>query len=317
LEPLREVVSIIVVARSGKRVSCFWKRLRNFLHGVSPRLMESTSLETPSMIGPSPIQNVLLARRLHGPAPGETFTATSLPGHLLHFVLSGRVRQQCNGREANLEPGVVLWYHEDEWVEGVVLEGPWTYYSINFIAPTLPPPAYESRLFSPAPAGIAEYFAAIVEAWHNDPLSPDVRVFVVHSNLLRVLQLLAEATTGTQQSTLDSTSHHSSQLWWEIETRVRRDLSRPVSLPQLEEWSSCSAATVARACQMAVGQSPMRRVKQIRMSFARGLVLRSSLSFSEIAGRVGYPRVHEFSRDYKSAFGRSPSQERKSFNGQI
>jgi AraC-like DNA-binding protein len=289
---------------------------RRFCMKARSDLMESTS-NSSSMIGPSPIQNILLARRLLGPSQGEAFTATSLPGHLLHFVLSGRVRQQCNGRTYELEPGAVLWYHEDEWVEGIVLQGPWTYYSINFIAPTLPPPAYEARLYSPAPEEIEECFAAVVASWQSDSLSPNARLFAVHSHLLRVLQLLSSASLIAAQETFDATSNDSSQLWWKLETRARRDLSQTIGLPQLEEWAGCSAATVARASQAAVGLSPMRRIKQIRLSFARGLVLRSQLSFSEIAVRVGYPRVHEFSRDYKSWFGVSPSQERKTFNGEI
>jgi transcriptional regulator GlxA family with amidase domain len=114
--------------------------------------------------------------------------------------------------------------------------------------------------------------------------------------------------------TFEATANDSSQLWWKLETRARRDLSQAIGLSQLEEWGGCSAATVARASQIAVGLSPMRRIKQIRLSFARGLVLRSQLSCSEIGARAGYPRVHEFSRDYKSWFGLSPSQERKKFS---
>jgi transcriptional regulator GlxA family with amidase domain len=54
----------------------------------------------------------------------------------------------------------------------------------------------------------------------------------------------------------------------------------------------------------------MKRLKQIRLSLARGLVQHSDLNMTEISQRVGYARVHEFSRDYRKAHGRPPTAER-------
>jgi AraC-like DNA-binding protein len=260
-------------------------------------------------LGASPIQSILLATRIFRPEPNWSFTASSLPGHLLHCVLAGRVRQKCNGRTYDLKSGDVLWYHEDEWVEGTVLESPWDFYSVNFIAPSLPPPADDARLFSPAPPRAEEYFAALHEAWHDETLAAGARLFRVHAQLLLLLDVLTAACEGAQ--VLGPPGDGSAQLWWQLETAVRRDLSTPIGLKQLEEWSGCSAATIARACQLAVRTSPMRRIKQIRLSFAQGLVRLSDLTFSQIAARIGYHRVHEFSRDYRHAFGVSPSTDRK------
>lgn len=72
-----------------------------------------------------------------------------------------------------------------------------------------------------------------------------------------------------------------------------------------------SVATIARSSQAAVGLPPMKRLKQIRMSLARGLVIRSDLLFKQVAAQVGYERVHEFSRDYRLAFGMSPRRHRQ------
>jgi AraC family transcriptional regulator len=67
-----------------------------------------------------------------------------------------------------------------------------------------------------------------------------------------------------------------------------------------------------RACRLAVGVSPMKRVKEIRLSYARGLVLYSQLPMTEIAMRVGYSRVQELSRDYHRRYGLTPSEDRQS-----
>ena len=273
--------------------------------------MSDESIIAPA-IGASPITNILLAKRIVRQAPDYIFTATSLPGHLLHFVLKGRVRQSCNGRSYELEPGKVLWYHEDEWVEGEVLEAPWEFYSINFIAPMLVPPCEAARLSTPNALRTEQFFATAVEAWHDRTLSPMARSFRVHAALLGILEILL----GVAQSVNHEPAAPGNALWWEIETRVRQNLEQPLDLRQLEQWSHCSSATIARASQAAVGESPMRRIKRIRLSFAQGLVVRSQLTFSEIASRIGYPRVHEFSRDYKRWFGVTPTEERRKFTAE-
>lgn len=104
------------------------------------------------------------------------------------------------------------------------------------------------------------------------------------------------------------------RLWWEIETRVRQKLEQPVTLKTIEEWTRRSAATIARSCEYAVGVPPMKRVKQIRMSLARGLVRTSDLSSKDIARRLGYERVHEFSHDYHKHHGLAASEERAASN---
>jgi transcriptional regulator GlxA family with amidase domain len=67
---------------------------------------------------------------------------------------------------------------------------------------------------------------------------------------------------------------------------------------------------VAGACRYAVGLPPLKRIKQIRFSLARGLLQRSALSVKEIAAETGYPRVHEFLRDYRKHFGHPPTAGR-------
>lgn len=257
----------------------------------------------PQALGPTSIEGILAVEQFNGPPLGEPFVANSLPGHLLHYVLEGAVRQQCNGRTYELCPGSVLWYHEDEWVEGATLKAPWRFYSINFIAPSMPPPPYEARLFSPSGVQMRQNFDAMFAVWNDATLGVNERSFRVHALLLQILAgLSATMHTGLLGGA-------EANLWWQLELQVRRDLARPVNLRQLEIWAGCSAATVARAAQAAVGQSPMRRIKEIRLSFARGLVQRSGLTFSQIAGQIGYPRVQEFSRDYKAFFGAPPSSD--------
>jgi transcriptional regulator GlxA family with amidase domain len=59
-----------------------------------------------------------------------------------------------------------------------------------------------------------------------------------------------------------------------------------------------------------VGTSPARYAKQLRLERARDLLEAGSLSVKEIAGVVGFTDVSHFVRDFRMAFGASPSEFR-------
>lgn len=251
--------------------------------------------------GASPVESIRLVDRLCYQKSTRSFQATSLPGHLLHLVLSGEVEQTCNGRRQYLKPGSVVWYHEDEWVEGRVIRAPWVYYTVNFSAPTLPPPDFEVRLI-PDQSDLEDTFAALHADWQNPPsLHRDFQCQA------RLLQLLASINPRISQH---SSVTPNGRLWWEVESWARQQIDRAITLAELCDQFHRSANTLARACHDAVGLTPMKRLKQIRLSLARGLVHYSELTMSEIAERVGYARVHEFSRDYRKAYQVPPSRDR-------
>lgn len=255
---------------------------------------------SPVAVGPSPVESIRLVERYTRAKDGFKFTATSLPGHLIHLVVAGEVEQTCNGRRQRLSPGCVVWYHEDEWVEGRVLQAPWIYYSVNFAAPTLPPPDFAQRL-QPGLERLQERFAALHAAWQE--AESGERAWRCQSHLLALLAEIGAHPGGPAGSP-------AGKLWWEIEAWARQRIDHAVTLGEICAEFGRSANTVARACQETVGQAPMKRLKQIRLSLARGLVCYSDQNMTEIALRVGYARVHEFSRDYRKAYGVPPTAER-------
>jgi AraC-like DNA-binding protein len=256
-----------------------------------------------SSSGASPVESIRLVDRLRYSKASRPFQATSLPGHLLHLVLTGEVEQICNGRRQHLTPGSVVWYHEDEWVEGHVIQSPWTYYTVNFSAPTLAPPDFDARLI-PDQQHLKPTFSKLHETWQQPPSRQ--RDFLCQAHLLRLIAAI-NPDIGQQP-----TETPNGRLWWEVETWARQHIERAVTLHDLCQQFRRSANTLARACQEAVGMTPMKRLKQIRLSLARGLVYHAELSMSEIAIRIGYSRVHEFSRDYRKVYGLPPSHDRNS-----
>jgi len=249
------------------------------------------------------IESVVLVDKLTRPNPGR-YVGTTLPGHLIHVVTEGHVLQEISGRQYRLGPGSAVWYHEDETVFGQIVEAPWTFYTASFHARRLAPPPYERRVW-PAPPGAARRFEDLLNAWRDERDSS-------LSRHLRVLARLADLLLDLLPSDLRSQgSDTRTDLWWDIEARLREDLSRPIDMHLLEKLSGRSQRSIIRACHLAVGMAPMKRVKKLRLSYARGLILYSNLALTEIAFRVGYARVQELSRDYRRQFEVTPTEDRQ------
>ncbi len=255
----------------------------------------------PSIEGPT-IQRVVLVDQLFRPEI-KNFESYSLPGQTIQLMVSGRVRQEVEGRKQDYEPGAAIWYNENELVRTEMLEAPWDYYTVNFFAPTIVPPSYEHRL-KHVGEEVFEIFDCLLQAWRDVSDGPMLRHIRTHAALLNLIAVLLPEPGSPYRMDPDT------ELWWDLESKIRADLSRPLDLNLIQKLTRRSLRTIIRSCHCAVGLAPMQRVKQLRLSMAHGLVLYSDLPFVEIARQVGYGRGQEFSRDYRKGFGITPSENR-------
>jgi AraC-like DNA-binding protein len=259
--------------------------------------------DQPSLLGGSIISGVALVDLITRPEKGP-YQAVSLPGHLIHVVVRGQVEQQAAGMREDIKAGDAVWYFENEEVRGRIVEAPWTFYTINFFSPTLSPPPFGQRVRLASRETI-DRVERLLTHWRDDVAPPALRHLRVHALLLQIiLDLLPDANSAYRT---DSTT----QLWWEIEAKLRRDLSAPINMQYLGQLCRRSPQTITRACFRAVGTSPLKRVKELRLSYAQGLVQLSQQTMTEIAFKTGYQRVQEFSRDYHKHYGITPSEDRK------
>jgi AraC-like DNA-binding protein len=259
------------------------------------------SIPIPPLEG-SIVQTVVLVDRITRSQTGH-FQSTSLPGHLLHYVSEGEVKQTVCGQMQYLRPGNVVWYGENDPIQGHVLRTPWTFFTVNFLAPRLPPPPYEERVW-PVGRRVPEMFQTLWESWEDEESPPAIRHLRVFKLLMELLIEVLPARLQMHRSSLPT------KLWWEIEAKIREDLSQPFCLESLEKISHRSRIAITQACKLATGVSPMKRLKELRLSYARSLVLYSKMSMTEIACWAGYGRAQEFSRDYHRHFGASPKRDR-------
>jgi AraC-like DNA-binding protein len=280
--------------------------MSRFLSHLLFRNVADFSMSPPDSIHPlhgAVITDVVLVDRIERRSTGS-FRSESLPGHLVHVVVGGEVRQQSGGVIQDFGAGHAIWYWENEPVQGTVLRAPWEFFTVNFLAPTLPPPPLDQRVRKVGAQTIRRT-EELLSAWRDAALAPMVRHLRVHALLLQIIADLLPAEARAQR--IDRPA----SIWWEVEAKLRIRLAEPIDLAEIARLAACSQSRIIRACHLATGMPPMKRLKQLRLGYARGLVRLSDLSMSEIAFRIAYTRVHEFSRDYRKHFGLTPTEDRR------
>jgi AraC-like DNA-binding protein len=264
------------------------------------------------MDSPQPIMGLIRGILLVDEISRETatsFRAQSLPGHLIHVVVSGEVEQYAEGRPAVLREGDAVWYHESEPVRGRIVRAPWRFITINFEAPELAPPPDQNRVI-PAGPGALQAGRTLLALWHDDTLPPLLRQLRAMAALLRLIEEIHPLQDFDPAAPVYPTNAR--QRWWDVEKQLRALLEEPLPLEKIAAMAQMSERTVIRACQAATGMTPTRRLRELRMAYATSLIQHTALPITEIALRVGFSRVQEFSRDFRKRTGMTPLECRKS-----
>lgn len=253
------------------------------------------------MLG-APVEQLVLVDEMERNQIGP-FKSQSLPGHLVHIVTAGRVSQWSEGRAETFGPGSVVWYHDNELIRGKILRAPWRFITINFHG-TLLPPRDDCRVLR-AGADAVRLGQRLLALWRNGAQSPLDRQLSCYHTLLELLQTILRNSGDQTQP------QPGAQTWWRIEKRLRARLDERYTLSTMHRLSGLSVRTIVRVCRAATGQPPMKRLRELRLEYAHGLLQHSDLPITEIAMRIGYARPQEFSRDYRRRFGVSPRQDRR------
>lgn len=249
---------------------------------------------------PVSVKNVSGVWRLRIPS-GATTTTFSPPGHLLHFLVAGSYEVEIGSKRFTVSAGDVIYY---DGVEEVTAENSGEsviFYSVSFQAPELRVSRIGSCVFRKM-AELEEAFGRMYQDFNTPELPGKLRMI---SGLFAVLgALAARAGEGGLQEGCG--------VWSHAERIIRDRHDWRISIPELCDELKVSASRLHRSCRRNCGVSPGKRIFQLRMEEARGLLRFTDLAVSDIAEELGYARLHDFSRDATKYFGHSASVERGS-----
>lgn len=239
----------------------------------------------------------------------SSFNSQSLPGHLIHVVVSGTVAQQAEGRHEEFREGNAVWYHENEPVRGRIVRAPWRFITVNFDAPDLAPPPDLRRVLPVGPRTL-QLAKRLLDFWRDQTMPPLQRQLRSMATLLELIVEIHPADAPDAAAPVYPANAR--DRWWRAEKELRTLLEEPLPLDRIAAVAGMSGRTVVRACKAATGMSPGQRIRELRMAYATSLLQHTELPVTEVALRVGFSRVQEFSRDFKKRTGRTPSAMRES-----
>jgi transcriptional regulator GlxA family with amidase domain len=90
-----------------------------------------------------------------------------------------------------------------------------------------------------------------------------------------------------------------------------RDLPNPICLRRIAKKINLSLSRFQHVFAQSTGVSPARYLKKMRLAQARYLLENSLLTVKQVAAAVGVNDLSHFTRDYRAAYGESPSESRR------
>jgi len=105
-----------------------------------------------------------------------------------------------------------------------------------------------------------------------------------------------------------ATTGHFSQIARALR-RIHSDYDKHIDVDSLSNESGMSVPTFHRHFKAVTRSTPIQYLKATRLHQARLLMIRTGATVAAASATVGYESPSQFSREFKRAFGRSPTEE--------
>ncbi|WP_438347475.1 AraC family transcriptional regulator [Paenibacillus sp. FA6] len=232
--------------------------------------------------------------------------------HLVHYVVSGKGRFRCLGKDYELGPGDHFFIYPGELVRYESDEiDPWHYRWIGFkgvmadqllslqdISPHSP------TLHTKRSRNIATLFHNVYRVLHAGDAASDLRA----EGYLRLL--LAEWVKHNDAVPARSGSEHPTQ--HQVEHAIRwlnLQYSKPITIAEMAHSLGYHRTYLSKIFKQQTSLSPISYLQNIRMERAK-VLLQERLTIEQIASSVGYQDALYFSRQFKKWCGTTPSEYR-------
>ena len=91
------------------------------------------------------------------------------------------------------------------------------------------------------------------------------------------------------------------------------NLHRAIRIEEIARLVKLSHSRLCYLFKAEVGLAPSQYLKKVRMKKALELIRTSFLDIKEVAAKVGYNDSTHFMREFKKAYGSTPSQDRVAY----
>jgi transcriptional regulator GlxA family with amidase domain len=91
---------------------------------------------------------------------------------------------------------------------------------------------------------------------------------------------------------------------------IEQRLAERIRIHDIAALVGLSASRFAHVFRDAVGMSPLRYLRQLRIERARDLLEQTSLPVREVMQQVGFTDASHFSKDFRTRFGVGPREYR-------
>lgn len=141
------------------------------------------------------------------------------------------------------------------------------------------------------------------EDMYHDSFSPEIIDHYEHVFMLNIERVLS----SIGGSDLLYYRERFARLW----SDVSKTIYLPWSVEDMCNYLNYSRSQLTRICNALYNSSPGQKVKELKMDYARLLLINSTKSVNEVASDVGYKDISTFSSAFSAFFGESPSDMRK------
>lgn len=244
-------------------------------------------------------------------APGYGWGPGARDHYLLHYVLSGRGRYECNGKTFELEAGeAFLAYPDMPILYSADQTDPWEYYWVGFSGPAAPL-LLARTLFTPqcpvVRPGAGEQLRQGLLDIYKARGADYAHAVRMAGYLQTVLGGLMEGAFQPMQASLASYAHRAAAL-------LQQNYALSVSVDEIARQVGVSRSYLYRAFQSQFGCSPSTYLTRYRIQRAKQLLRHSGWTVSVIASSSGFEDPLYFSRVFHKATGLSPTEYRKKGN---
>lgn len=225
------------------------------------------------------------------------------PGHILHLMLEGDYQLEVEGRKHAVHTGDLIYYQGGETVRAIGGDSPVRFLSVAFLAKALTPLPHGRRILR-ASKSLRSDFAELHTRWRRSE-GPAFAEYARLCDIVRETLRLAHAKSP------DSSAGATDDAWARVEEAVRLEHLHRIPLHEIYRRFGTTRGRLERACLKACGKPPLVRLRDLRMAEARGLLAYSDYDISRIAEHLGYPRLHEFSREFSHLHNQPPTAFRE------